>query len=32
MISILFTLAFVGIILFSAGRVVLGWIVSKRRR
>jgi hypothetical protein len=32
MISILFTLAFVGLMLFSAGRIILGWILPKRRR
>ncbi|WP_319797641.1 hypothetical protein [Nitrobacter sp.] len=32
MISILFTLAFVGVMLFIGGRIVLGWILPKRRR
>jgi hypothetical protein len=32
MISILFTLAFVGVMLFIGARIVLGWILPKRRR
>jgi hypothetical protein len=32
MISILFTLAFVGVMLFMAARTILGWVLSKRRR